>query len=53
MVSGDNKMITEVASIVLSSENKIRMFIKETEIKEFMRFLQFRSLMQIQMKLLM
>jgi hypothetical protein len=53
MVSGENKMITEMASIVLSSKSKIRMFIKETEIKEFTCFLHFRSLMQIQTKLLM
>lgn len=52
MVSGE-KIITELTSIVLSSENKIRMFIKETEIEDFTRFLQLMSLMQIQKKLLM
>jgi hypothetical protein len=52
MVSGE-KIITELASTVLSSENKIRIFIKETEIEDFTCFLQFTSLMQIQKKLLM
>jgi hypothetical protein len=48
MVSGENKMIAELASIVLSFEKKIKMFIKETEIKDFISSLQFKALMQMQ-----
>jgi hypothetical protein len=39
-------MIAELVSIVFSYAKKIRLFIKETEFKEFTRFLQFRLLMQ-------